>query len=111
MSTCLEADKNQFVAQMGPVAGMLGRLAADSNPEMKQNVATFSGTLCEELPQSAGMHMKNVVVGLTANLQHQHSKVRKTTLRGLKNVIVARGAEGFLSDSVPQLKMTMNDRS
>jgi len=37
--------------------------------------------------------------------------VRKLTLRGLKDVLVARGAEGFLGDSVNQLKMTMNDRS
>ena len=55
--------------------------------------------------------MKNVVIGLTANLTHQHSKVRKVTLLGLKDVIVARGAEGFLADSVPQLKFSMNDRS
>jgi len=55
---------------MSTVAAMLGRLAADSNPEMKQKVASFSGTLCRELPSSAGMHMKNVVVGLTANLAH-----------------------------------------
>ena len=55
--------------------------------------------------------MKGVVIGLTANLTHQHSKVRKVTLRGLKDVIVARGAELFLADSVPQLKFSMNDRS
>ena len=55
--------------------------------------------------------MKNVVVGLTANLTHQHSKVRKSTLRGLKDVIVAKGAEGFLGDPIPQLKYSQNDRS
>jgi len=86
---------------MGSVAGMLGRLAEDSNPEMKQKVATFSGKLCRELAHVAGWHMKNVVVGLTANLTHQHSKVRKTTLRGLRDVLVARGAENFLGDAVP----------
>jgi len=53
------------------------------------------------MKDQAGMHMKGVVIGLTANLTHQHSKVRKITLRGLKDVIVARGAEGFLQDSVP----------
>ena len=86
---------------MSCVAGMLGRLADDSNPEMKQKVATFSGKLCRELAQYSGVHMKNVVIGLTANLTHQHSKVRKTTLRGLKDVLVARGAENFLADAVP----------
>ena len=55
--------------------------------------------------------MKTVVIGLTANLAHQHSKVRKVTLRGLKDVIVARGAEPFLTESIPQLKFSMNDRS
>lgn len=90
---------------------MLGRAATDSNPEMKQKVAAFAGKLCRELRDQAGHHMKNTVIGLTANLAHQHSKVRKVTLRGLKDVIVARGAEPFLADSVPQLKYSMNDRS
>ena len=61
--------------------------------------------------QSAGQHMKNVVTGLTANLTHQHSKVRKVTLKGMKSVLVAKGAELFFADSVPQLKFSMNDRS
>lgn len=37
--------------------------------------------------------------------------MRKITLLGLKDVIVARGAETFLADSVAQLKYSMNDRS
>ena len=45
--------------------------------------------------------MKNVVLGLTANLTHQHSKVRKITLKGMKTILVARGAELFFADSVP----------
>ena len=51
------------------------------------------------------------VEGLTLNLTHQHSKVRKVTLRGLKDVIVAKNAEPFLHDSVPVLRVIMNDRS
>ena len=86
---------------MSSVAGMLGRAATDSNPEMKQKVASFAGTLCKELPNNAGIHMKTIVISLTANLAHQHSKVRKVTLRGLKDVIVSRGAEEYLSESVP----------
>ena len=96
---------------MGHVGMMLGRAAADSNPEMKQKVASFAGTLCRELRDNAGQHMKHVVIGLTANLTHQHSKVRKITLRGLKDVLVARGAETFLAEAVAQLKYSMNDRS
>ena len=96
---------------MGQVGVMLGRAAADSNPEMKQKVASFAGTLCRELSNNAGAHMKHVVIGLTQNLTHQHSKVRKITLRGLKDVLVARGAETYLSEAVAQLKYSMNDRS
>ena len=70
MDTCLDSDKNQFVPQVGTVAGMLGKAALDSNPEMKQKVATFAGTLCRELGGSAGNHMKTVVIGLTQNLAH-----------------------------------------
>jgi len=74
-------------------------------------VASFGGRLCRELKDVAGHHMKMLVIGLTANLAHQHSKVRKITLKGLTDIMVARGAEPFLTDSVPQLKFSMNDRS
>ena len=55
--------------------------------------------------------MKMTIAGLTQNLSHQHSKVRKSTLKGLKDVVVARGAEPFIQDSFQQLKYSMNDRS
>lgn len=54
--------------------------------------------------------MKKVVISLTDNLKHQHSKVRKSTLNALKHVIGCRGAEDFLEEALAQLKMTMNDR-
>ena len=101
LDVCLDSDKHQFVPMLGQVCSMLGRAATDSNPEMKQKVAAFAGKICRELRDQAGHHMKNTVIGLTANLAHQHSKVRKVTLRGLRDVIVARGAEPFLADSVP----------
>lgn len=85
---------------MSTVASMLGRASTDSNPDMKQKVATFAGTLCREHNNTAGIQMKSVVVGLTANLAHQHSKVRKITLKGLKDILVARGAEDFIADAV-----------
>jgi hypothetical protein len=111
LDTCLDNDKNQFVPVLSQVTGMLGRAATDSNPEMKQKVASFAGSLARELSTTAGHHMKLVVIGLTANLAHQHSKVRKVTLRGLKDIVVARGAEPFLAEAVAQLKFSMNDRS
>lgn len=49
---------------------MLSKAAADSNPEMKQKTATFAGTLCRELKDTAGNYMKSTVQGLTANLSH-----------------------------------------
>lgn len=55
--------------------------------------------------------MKNTILALNKNLQHQHAKVRKATLLGLKDVIVSRGAEPFLADTIEQLKFSMNDRS
>ena len=111
LDVCLESDKFQFMSVLGQVCSMLGRATTDSNPDMKQKVASFSGKLCRELREHAGHHMKMTIVGLTANLTHQHSKVRKITLRGLKDVAVARGAEPFLSESIVQLKYAMNDRS
>ena len=55
--------------------------------------------------------MKTLVEGLTANLTHQHSKVRKITLKGMQDVICAKNAEPFLQESIKVLKQIMNDRS
>ena len=70
LDVCLETDKTCFLAHLGPLSTMLSKAAADSNPEMKQKVATFSGTLCRELRDNAGNYMKATVIGLTANLSH-----------------------------------------
>ena len=90
---------------------MMARAGQDSNPEMKQRLATFAGKFCRELKEKSGVYMKGTVLSLSANLAHQHSKVRKVTLKGLQDVIVARGAEQYLEDALPQLKYSMNDRS
>lgn len=55
--------------------------------------------------------MRSTIVGLTLNLQHQHSKVRKVTLTGLKDVAIAKGAEPYLKESFPQFRFVQNDRS
>lgn len=55
--------------------------------------------------------MKTTVDGLTQNLGHQHSKVRKITLKGLKEIAIARNAELYLVDSISTLRLVMNDRS
>lgn len=96
---------------MSTIALMLSRAIADSNPEMKQKAALFAGKLCRELPTNTGAYMQATVQSLAANLTHQHSKVRKVTLQGMKDVIVARGAEAYFKDAMSQLKFSMNDRS
>jgi hypothetical protein len=91
---------------------MLGKAAQDQNPDMKIKVAKFSGKMCLALKNKVGGYMKQVVEGLTLNLQHQHSKVRKQTLIGLKDIIPCKGAEPFLQGSLlAQLRFNMNDRS
>ena len=62
---------------------MLAKASHDPNPEMKQKVAKFAGVICRELHDKVGHYMKSTVQGLVKNLQHQHSKVRKSTLFGL----------------------------
>lgn len=83
---------------------MLAKAAQDSNPEMKGKAAKFAGELCEALKEKVGHYMKSTVMSLIKNLQHQHSKVRKQTLLGLRDVIACRGAEPFLEDAIMQLK-------
>lgn len=91
---------------------MLGRAGQDPNPEMKTKVARFGGKLCLALEKQVGSYMKPLVDALTLNLQHQHSKVRKQTLLGLKDVLACKGAEPYLQgQTMAQLRYTMNDRS
>jgi hypothetical protein len=71
----------------------------------------FASSLATALPEKCGSFMKLTVEGLTVNLGHQHSKVRKITLSGLQDVICAKNAELFLSDSISKLRLVMNDKS
>ena len=97
---------------LGQLCMMLGKAGADSNPEMKIKCASFCGVLAVKLDKKVGSYMKTIVDSLVQNLTHQHSKVRKATLRGLKDIISARGAEAYLEGStMAQLRFVMNDRS
>lgn len=91
---------------------MLGKALADANPEMKNAGAALAGKICTALKNNAGPYMKGVIESLIGNLAHQHSKVRKQTLKGLKDVVVCKGAEPYMEGNpLHQLKFTMNDRS
>ena len=112
LEVCLEADKETFVGHLGPICGMLGRAAADPNPDMKIKAANFASNLALALDKRVGSYFRTTVEGLVGNLQHQHSKVRKATLTGLKDVLACKGAEPmFEGNTMQQLKFTMNDRS
>ena len=80
LEACLEADKYQFLSQLGPIGGMIARGLTDENPEMKQKCATFAASLCRQLNQQAGQYMKPTVDAMILNLGHQHKNVRKVTL-------------------------------
>lgn len=101
LSTCLQSDKYQFLPKLSEICSMLSKAASDANPDMKQRAAKFAGEICRELKDKVGGYMKNTVVSLVKNLHHQHSKVRKTTLLGLQDILVCRGAENFLDDALP----------
>lgn len=97
---------------IGQICMMLGKAAQDPNPDMKIKCAEFCGTLAVKLDKKVGSYMKSVIDSMVENLQHQHSKVRKATLRGLKDVLCARGAEPYLEGkTMAQLRFVMNDRS
>ena len=70
MEVCLESDKQTFHAHLGPISAMMARAGQDSNPEMKQRLATFAGKICRELKEKAGVYMKGTIVSLAANLAH-----------------------------------------
>jgi hypothetical protein len=79
---------------------------------MKNRCASFSGILALKLDKKVGSYMKGIVDSLVENLQHQHSKVRKSTLRGLKDILCARGAEPYFEGkTMATLRFVMNDRS
>ena len=95
LEVCLEADHMQFLPNIGTICTMLGKAGADANPDMKIKCASFCGQLAVKLGKNVGSYFKSVVESLVLNLQHQHSKVRKATLRGLRDVLSAKGAEPF----------------
>ncbi|CDW87607.1 UNKNOWN [Stylonychia lemnae] len=111
LTVCLKSDKYQFLPKLGEICSMLSKAALDPNPDMKVKAAQFAGLLSRQLIEKVGGYMKANIISMVKNLQHQHSKVRKATLLGLKDVIVSRGAEPFLDDAIVQLKFSMNDRS
>ena len=79
---------------------------------MKIKFASFCGTLAVKLDKKVGSYMKSIVDSMVANLAHQHSKVRKATLRGLRDVLAAKGAEPFFEgNTMAQLRFSLNDRS
>ena len=99
-----------FVPQLTEVCTMLSKILLDANPEMKNKASNFWIKLCDKISEKWGIRMKRVVISLTENLKHQHSKVRKSSLNALKVVIGCKGAGEFLEEALPQMKMTMNDR-
>jgi hypothetical protein len=107
LELCLETDNSEFVTQLGPLCTMLGKATQDQNPEMKNICAKFCGKLATTLGKRVGGYMKTIVEALVTNLQHQHSKVRKETLRGLKDVLACKGAEPYLTGGpIAQLKFS-----
>jgi len=112
LDLCLGADSSQFIPQLGALSTMFSKAAQDMNPEMKNKIATFCGKVALSLGKRIGGYFKPTVDSLVTNLAHQHSKVRKTTLRGLKDILACKGAEPFMDgNTIAQLKFTMNDRS
>ena len=99
MDLMLETNEQQFVTQVSPICTMLGKVVADSNPDMKSKSATFSGKIALTLGKKIGQFMGSPVESLMANLTHQHSKVRRTTLKGLRDVMCCKGAEQYLGEN------------
>ena len=77
---------------------MLAKVGADANPDMKNKFAAFSAKVARVLAKKVGSYMKGVITSLIANLQHNHSKVRKSSLRGLKDVMCCKGAEIYMGE-------------
>lgn len=90
---------------------MIAKALLDQNPNMKSKAASFASDFASALKEKCGPQMKKTIQSLAENLKHQHSKVRRNTLKGLKDVVVARSAEEYLEEAIPELKITANDRS
>lgn len=88
-------DKNSklFISIADKICTMLAALLEDPNPDMKNLAASFATALALEEKVKAGKYFRETIAKLTLNLQHNHSKVRKSTIRALKEVVAAKGAE------------------
>lgn len=70
LELCLEADKNQFIENLGALCGMLGKATQDPNPDMKNKCASFAGHLAISLEKKVGGYLKPVIEALIGNLAH-----------------------------------------
>ena len=99
LDLALETESAQFLPQLAGLCSMLAKALLDQNPDMKNQAARFCSKLATTLGKKVGTYFKPLTESLVANLQHQHSKVRKETLRGLRDVLSCKGAEPFMEGS------------
>ena len=78
-------DKNPklFIAIADKICAMTAALLEDPNPDMKNLAASFARALAMEEKVKAGKYFRDTIAKLTLNLQHNHSKVRKSTIKAL----------------------------
>ena len=79
---------------------MLGNALTDPNPEMKIAAAKLASHLALALGKRIGSYFRTTADSMVGNLSHQHSKVRKQTLAGLKDVLACPGAEPFFESNM-----------
>ena len=107
----LEKNPLLFVSVADKICAMVAALLQDQNPDMKNAAASFASALALSLDTRVGKYLRETISSLTTNLQHQHSKVRKSSLKALKDVCVCKGAETHTDLCLRQLIFNANDRT
>ncbi|KAM3147877.1 hypothetical protein pb186bvf_000205 [Paramecium bursaria] len=98
-----------FRESLQKIAHMFSKAFQDNFPEMKKESAIFASELSKAYP--IGEYMGDSIKILTINMQHAHTKVRKSSVESLANIILSRVNGSFLDISLNTLKLLSFDKS
>lgn len=76
----LKKYKEVYRSCMGAVLDVLGKSLLDKYPEVKRETSELICEFCQTMPDHIALNGKNLVKALSANIKHQHAKIRRSTI-------------------------------
>lgn len=107
----LKYNKEVFKREISLTILALEKILQDKFPEVKKEASNFIKKLSLALPIELGINSKNIIIEISKNNLHQHSKVRKSSLEALGHILILPKASVFLKECFSSLKKLLVDKS